>query len=132
MPTCGSKAWRALLHNFHKAELQGGTMDIELTKAAVARIAEIVAAAGKNGLRLSVKEAGCSGLEYVMDTVDGPEVGDFAEGYGGFTLYVDADSYARALTGLKLDFQQDMLSSAFVYENPNEKGTCGCGVSFSV
>jgi len=107
-------------------------MDIELTTSAVTRISEIVAAAGKKGLRLSVKEAGCSGLEYVMDTVDGPQDGDLEQAFDGFVLYVDGDSYARALTGLKLDFQKDMLSSAFVYLNPNKKGSCGCGVSFSV
>ncbi|ATX81173.1 iron-sulfur cluster assembly protein [Mariprofundus ferrinatatus] len=107
-------------------------MDIELTQPAQARIREIVAAAGKAGLRLSVKEAGCSGLEYVMDTVDGPAAGDIEAAFDGFTLYVDAESYTRALTGLRLDFQKDMLSSAFVYNNPNQKGSCGCGVSFSV
>lgn len=107
-------------------------MDIELTPSACARIAEIVAAEGRQGLRLSVKEAGCSGLEYVMETVDAARAGDLERTYDDFTLYVDADAYARALKGLKLDFQQDLLSSAFIYDNPNEKGTCGCGLSFSV
>ena len=107
-------------------------MDIELTTPAVTRIAQIVAQAAKTGLRLSVKEAGCSGLEYVMDTVDGPESGDLEKEYEGFTLYVDADSYSQALKGLKLDFQKDVLSSAFVYQNHNPKGSCGCGISFSV
>jgi len=107
-------------------------VDIELTPSAVTRIREIVDADGKSGLRLAVKAAGCSGLEYVMDAVDGPVAGDLEKAYEGFTLYIDADSYATALTGLKLDFQRDVLSSAFVYQNPNQKGACGCGVSFSV
>lgn len=107
-------------------------MDIELTASAVERIASIVAGSDKRALRLSVKEAGCSGLEYVMDTVNEPQSGDMQQSYDGFILYVDADSYEKALKGLKLDFQQDLLSSAFVYHNPNEKGSCGCGQSFSV
>ena len=107
-------------------------MNIELTQSAIVRIGEIVEAAGKRGLRLSVKEAGCSGLEYVMDTTDTPQSGDLEQAFEGFVLYVDANSYSKALTGLKLDFQQDALSSAFVYSNPNQKGACGCGVSFSV
>ena len=107
-------------------------MNIELTESAVARIKEIVSADGKSGLRLAVKAAGCSGLEYVMETVNSPESGDLEKACEGFTLYVDAESYTSALTGLKLDFQQDALSSAFVYSNPNQKGACGCGVSFSV
>ncbi|WP_241697115.1 iron-sulfur cluster assembly accessory protein [Mariprofundus sp. KV] len=107
-------------------------MDIELTESAVARIREILSAEGKHGLRLAVKAAGCSGLEYVMETVNSPESGDLEKACEGFTLYVDADSYSTALKGLKLDFQKDLLSSAFIYQNPNQKGACGCGVSFSV
>jgi len=107
-------------------------MNIELTESAVARIRELVSSDGKHGLRLAVKAAGCSGLEYVMDVVDGPAAGDIEKAYEGFTLYVDAESYTSALTGLKLDFQKDALSSAFVYQNPNQKGACGCGISFSV
>lgn len=107
-------------------------MDIELTESAVDRMACMVSEGGKQAIRLAVKEAGCSGLEYVMELVDTPQPGDLEQRFDSFTLYVDADSYHRALTGLKIDFQKDMLSSAFVYENPNQKGTCGCGVSFSV
>ncbi len=107
-------------------------MNIELTAAAIARVREIVTSEQKKGLRLAVKPAGCSGLEYVMETVDAPNSGDLEKQFDGFSLFVDADSYRNALTGLELDFQQDLLSSAFIYNNPNQKGTCGCGVSFSV
>ncbi len=107
-------------------------IDITLTAAARARIRELVAAEGKKALRLSVKKAGCSGLEYVMVCMDEPEAGDLVASFDGFDLYVDADAYSLALKGLNLDFQKDALSSAFVYNNPNQKGSCGCGVSFSV
>jgi len=79
-----------------------------------------------------VREAGCSGYEYVMDYADTPQDGDLVRHYEGFDLYVDADSYAKALNGLTVDYQQDLLSSGFVYINPNKKGECGCGASFSV
>jgi len=107
-------------------------IDIELTPAAVARVKAILSAEGKPSLRLAVKAAGCSGLEYVMDTVEAAQDGDLVKAYDGFELYVDAESYKTALCGLQLDFQQDALSSAFVYNNPNQKGACGCGISFSV
>lgn len=108
------------------------TLNIELTPAAQERIRRLTADAGKPGLRLAVRAAGCSGLEYVMDLVDGPQAQDLVRPYEGFELYVDAESYHKALTGLRLDFQQDMLSSGFVYDNPNARGSCGCGESFSV
>ncbi|WP_231288296.1 HesB/IscA family protein [Mariprofundus ferrooxydans] len=107
-------------------------MDVELTDAAKKRVRELVSQAGCKGLRLAVRPAGCSGLEYLMDLAEGPSEGDLVRVCDGFELYVDAPSYATALTGLRLDFQQDLLSSGFVYNNPNQKGACGCGQSFSV
>jgi len=107
-------------------------MDIELTAAAITRVKKILADAQKHGLRLAVKPAGCSGLEYVMETVDEAQAGDLVKSFEGFDLYVDSESYKTALNGLRLDFQKDALSSAFVYQNPNQKGACGCGESFSV
>jgi len=107
-------------------------VDIELTSAAIARIQKILADAQKNGLRLAVRPAGCSGLEYVMETVNEARAGDLVKSFEGFDLYIDPESYKTALTGLRLDFQQDVLTSGFVYHNPNQKGACGCGESFSV
>ncbi len=84
------------------------------------------------GIRLSVREAGCSGLEYVMDYAAGPEAGDYVKTCDDFSIYIDADSYRKALCGLRLDYQKDALSSGFVFSNPNKKGECGCGQSFTV
>jgi len=107
-------------------------INIKLTAAAIARVKEILAAEDKNGLRLAVRPAGCSGLEYVMETLDEAQAGDLVKPFEDFDLYVDSESYKTALNGLRLDFQKDALSSAFVYQNPNQKGACGCGESFSV
>ena len=107
-------------------------MNIELTPSAIERVQTLVRESGKRGLYLAVRPAGCSGLEYVMDLADAPKDGDLVQPFDGFELFVDADSYTKALNGLRLDFQSDALSSAFVYNNPNAKGACGCGESFSV
>jgi iron-sulfur cluster assembly protein len=106
--------------------------DIELTPAAEKRLSVRVASQGCAGIRMAVRPAGCSGLEYVMDYADAPEAGDYVRVYDGFALYVDAGSYEQALKGLKLDYQEDALSSGFVFINPNTKGECGCGASFTV
>jgi len=107
-------------------------VDIQLTEAAQNRMRAQTEQQGVTGIRLSVRAAGCSGLEYVVDFCDAPQAGDHVLTFDGFSLFVDADSYAQALKGLEIDFQQDMLSSAFVFNNPNKKGECGCGVSFTV
>ena len=110
--------------------------DIEFTEAARAQARKVLrqeqgdCAAG--GIRLSVRRAGCSGYEYVMACSQLPEAGDLVRHFDGFDLYVDSESYATALQGVRVDFQQDMLSSAFVFINPNKKGECGCGISFTI
>lgn len=37
-----------------------------------------------------------------------------------------------SLLGTEMDFVETKLSSEFVFNNPNIKGTCGCGESFSI
>jgi len=111
------------------AEIQ---TDIQLTDAAIKRMRQQAAEKGMAGIRLSLREAGCSGLEYVVDFCDAPVAGDHVLALDGFSLFVDAESYQRALSGLVIDYEQDLLSSAFVFRNPNKKGECGCGVSFTV
>ncbi|HXH72794.1 MAG TPA: iron-sulfur cluster assembly accessory protein [Mariprofundaceae bacterium] len=105
---------------------------ISITSAAAERFRQLQTQNDGKVLRLAVREAGCSGLEYVMDFVDAPAANDLAVEGDGFRLYVDKASYDKALRGLTIDFQRDLLSAAFVYLNPNKKGECGCGASFSV
>ena len=35
------------------------------------------------------------------------------------------------LIGSEMDYSSDKLSSRFVFNNPNEKSSCGCGESFN-
>ncbi len=106
--------------------------DIELTNAAMRQLRRSVKAHDCNGVRISVREAGCSGLEYVMEYAEAPADNDYIKTCDGFSVYIDAESYRKALAGLRLDYQEDALSSGFVFSNPNKKGECGCGMSFTV
>jgi len=108
------------------------TVAITLTEAAEHQMAHVLQQVAKKAIRLSVRKAGCSGLEYVMDDVNEPEESDLILTFDTFSLFVDATSYEKALQGLQIDYQKDALSSAFVYHNPNKKGECGCGISFTV
>ena len=47
------------------------------------------------------------------------------------TILIDQQA-AMYLSGSKMDYVEDKLHSGFVFENPNEKGRCGCGESFYV
>ena len=105
--------------------------EIHLTTAAIAQFETKLAEAGKKAVRLSLREAGCSGLEYVLDFEDEASDGDLYATCDGVTVYIAEQYYDNAIKGLEIDYQEDMLSSSFIFKNPNKKGECGCGKSFS-
>ena len=107
-------------------------MAITLTDAAAAHVREFLAKAGKAmGLRLSVKSTGCSGLMYVVDYADAIEPGDHVFETSGIKVIVDQESLLH-LDGTELDYRREGLNEAFAFSNPNVRGTCGCGESFTV
>jgi iron-sulfur cluster assembly protein len=106
---------------------------ITLTDGAVRRIANLMSQApdGTAGVRLSTPRKGCSGLAYSLDYVAEPKVGDERIETEGGTLFVDGGSLLY-LIGSRMDWREDDFTAGFVFENPNAKGSCGCGESFTV
>lgn len=107
-------------------------MSITLTESAAIQVQEQLNKRGKGlGLRLGVRESGCSGYAYVIDFAD--EVFDedtVFEAYG-VKVIINEDSLSF-LDGLELDFAREGINSAFKFNNPNVKDACGCGESFTV
>ncbi len=86
----------------------------------------------EGGLRVGVKAGGCSGLSYVFAWEAGPGAQDQVfEGPDDSRIYVDPKSH-KFLDGTQLDYDTSLISKGFVINNPNAKGTCGCGTSFSL
>ena len=106
---------------------------ILLTPAAEARIAELMARApeGTIGVRLSTPRRGCSGLAYSVDFVTDEQPFDEKIETRGGNFYVDGASVLY-LVGSTMDWREDDFTAGFVFENPNAKGACGCGESFTV
>ena len=104
-----------------------------LTEAAEKRVAELMSRApeGVVGVKLSTPRRGCSGLAYSVDYVTDPDPIDEAIAVGETTLWVDAGSLLY-LVGSTMDWQEDDFTAGFVFQNPNAKGACGCGESFTV
>jgi iron-sulfur cluster assembly protein len=107
-------------------------MPISLTPAAAERVRTFMATRGKGvGLRLGVKQTGCSGFAYVVSYADEIGAQDTVFDDGGIKVVVDADSL-RYVDGTEIDFVRQGLNEAFKFRNPNVKGECGCGESFNV
>jgi iron-sulfur cluster assembly protein len=106
---------------------------IQLTPAAEARIAELMGRApeGAIGVKLSTPRRGCSGLAYSVDYVTEEVPFDEKIETPGGNFYVDGGSVLY-LIGSTMDWAEDDFAAGFVFENPNAKGACGCGESFTV
>ncbi|NVD29055.1 iron-sulfur cluster assembly accessory protein [Parasphingorhabdus flavimaris] len=106
---------------------------IILTPAAEQRIADLMAKAPDDaiGVKLSTPRRGCSGLAYSVDYVSEEVPFDEKIVTPGGTFYVDGGSVLY-LIGSTMDWVEDDFTAGFVFENPNAKGACGCGESFTV
>jgi iron-sulfur cluster assembly protein len=106
---------------------------LHLTERAEARVAELMAKApeGVIGVKLSTPRRGCSGLAYSVDYVTEAKPFDERIETPGGTFFVDGASVLY-LIGSTMDWVEDDFTAGFVFQNPNAKGSCGCGESFTV
>ena len=107
-------------------------MSISLTSAAADRVRSFLGRRGHGvGLRLSVKKTGCSGFAYVVNYADEIGTDDIVFEDQGVKVIVDRASLGY-IDGTEIDFVKQGLNEAFRFRNPNVKGECGCGESFTV
>jgi iron-sulfur cluster assembly protein len=107
-------------------------MSVSLTPAARERVQSFLARRGSGvGLRLGVRKTGCSGFAYVVNYADDIGRGDVVFDQDGVKVIVDRESL-ELIDGTEIDFVRQGLNEAFRFRNPNVRGECGCGESFSV
>jgi len=104
-----------------------------LTPSAEARIAHLMATApeGTIGVKLSTPRRGCSGLAYSVDYISEADPFDEKIVTSGGDFYVDGGSILY-LIGSTVEWVEDDFTAGFTFANPNAKGSCGCGESFTV
>ncbi|VVC92868.1 iron-sulfur cluster assembly 1 homolog, mitochondrial [Leptidea sinapis] len=105
-----------------------------LTPTAIEKVKEIMSkqeAKGFVGLKVGVRQRGCNGLSYTLDYAKEKGKLDEEVKQDGVTIIIDRKAQLTLL-GTEMDYVEDKLSSEFVFNNPNIKGTCGCGESFSI
>ena len=107
-------------------------MALKLTERAAKELKRLFAEKNKpetTVVRLGVAGGGCSGFEYRMEFTEDTASDDQVSESQGFRLAVDPRS-ARLVDGTEIDFHDDLLKRAFVFNNPLAVKTCGCGTSF--
>tara|TARA_Y100000590_G_C15161037_1_gene803561 strand:+ start:125 stop:460 length:336 start_codon:yes stop_codon:yes gene_type:complete len=107
---------------------------ITITDKAAQQIKEIISHAPSdvNGILVGIDKSGCSGYAYKLDYAKDADVKNFdLINIKGVKVYIDPKA-TIFLLGSEMDYSTDKLSSRFVFNNPNEKSSCGCGESFSV
>jgi len=119
-------------HTIHSSKQERPPI-LTLSEKAVVRIKELLAARAKpaKGVRIQLKTKGCSGMAYALSYVDEANPQDELIKDQGIQLYIDPAA-VLFLIGTEMDFNTDPLQPGFVFNNPNEKGRCGCGQSFHV
>lgn len=89
-----------------------------------------------SAIRFAVKGGGCSGftLDVSLEPArryDLARRNDCKFNDKGIRILVDKKSLLF-LDQTKVDYVEEKFGHKFTYENPNAKGWCGCGESFSI
>jgi iron-sulfur cluster assembly accessory protein len=120
------------------ADAPPAAVPITVTEKAAGEVKRIIAdqqaagAAEKLFLRISVRGGGCSGFQNKLDLdTTFNEKTDLVSEQHGVTLVVDKKSLLY-LQGATIDFHEDLNARGFRITNPQAKGSCGCGSSYSM
>ena len=110
------------------------TGTLTMTASAAAKVKGLLEAQKKSAaefaLRVGVQSGGCSGLSYTFN-LEAPKPTDLVFERDGVRMVCDPKSILY-LNGSELEYVDALTGAGFVWKNPNIKGSCGCGTSFSV
>ena len=106
---------------------------VTLTDAAALHVRKLMDQADNNviGVRIGVKTAGCSGMQYDVQYATEAKAFEDKIEEKGVTIFIDPTA-VMFLIGSEMDWQEDKFAAKFVFSNPNEVARCGCGESFTV
>ena len=104
-----------------------------VTDSATKQVRNLLDQRGKPsaGIRIGVRQRGCSGNSYTLEYADEMNPLDEVVRVGDLQIFIDPKAVLFVI-GTEMDFKEDQLESGFTFQNPNEKGRCGCGESFHV
>lgn len=106
---------------------------LQISERAAERIREVVARedAGFVGLRVGLKDGGCSGYAYDLAFESAPQEDDRVFERDGAKVFVHP-LHLPYLAGSVLQWSEEDFQAGFTLSNPNVSRVCGCGESFDV
>lgn len=102
---------------------------IEVTQQAIHHLKTLIS--DNYAIKIGIETKGCSGLAYTMVFAETKEPFDEEVCIEGVRLLIDPKAQ-MFIIGTVIDFESTPFSEGFIFNNPNEKGKCGCGKSFHV
>ncbi|XP_009993774.1 PREDICTED: iron-sulfur cluster assembly 1 homolog, mitochondrial [Chaetura pelagica] len=109
-----------------------GRLAICCTPSAVQKIKQLLKDKPEHvGVKVGVRTRGCNGLSYTLEYTKSKGDSDEEVVQDGVRVFIEKKAQLTLL-GTEMDYVEDKLSSEFVFNNPNIKGTCGCGESFNI
>lgn len=105
---------------------------MNLDESAIVKLRDLLAEENNPNvmLRVFVQGGGCSGMSYGFTFDEEKNEDDFDFVYDEVKVVVDSMSM-QYLQGAKIRWDDGVMGSSFVIDNPNAGTTCGCGSSFS-
>ena len=107
---------------------------ISISDEAATQIKKILSASKQdvNGIVVGVDKTGCSGYAYKIEYANKDNINNYELVESkGVKVFIEPTA-TMFLIGSEMDYTTDKLASRFVFNNPNEKSSCGCGESFNI
>ena len=114
--------------------MQPRPQPLQITDTAVTKIQALLQQTSDStiiGIRIGVKQGGCSGLKYFIEYASKKEKFEEAIHSKGVTVFIEAKAIIYLL-GSTMDYIDEKVKTGFIFTNPNSKGECGCGESFHI
>ncbi|KAG9128310.1 Iron-sulfur assembly protein 1 [Ceratobasidium sp. 392] len=114
-----------------KPTLRASKAAVTLTPDAVRRLQQLVSGPTPQLIRIGVRNKGCAGMSYHLEYVEKPGRFDEVVEQDGVKVLIDSKALF-SIIGSEMHWQEDRMSSKFVFNNPNVVDACGCGESFNI
>lgn len=81
-------------------------------------------------IKLSLKDSGCSGYAYVLETEQKKE-NQLLTRFNDIDFFIP-DEHKNAFNNTVIDYKREGLNYKLIFDNPNAENECGCGESFAI